>query len=151
MNEDTFIHQILRNSHVQSAFWGWAVAQSLKVFFGVIRERRFNFRWFVGSGGMPSSHAALVMAASTSIGLTEGFGTSLYALSLVFAFITMFDAQGVRRQVGSQAAALNRICEDIYEHRGIQEEPVAQLLGHTPIQVFAGALIGILAANTVIR
>lgn len=150
MDQNTFLHHIVANYCFRSAVLGWLVAQCLKVAFGVIQEKRFNFRWFVGSGGMPSSHASLVMGASTSIGLVEGFETPLYALSLVFAFITMFDAQGVRRQVGSQAAALNKIFKDIYEHRGIQEAPVAQLLGHTPIQVFAGALIGVLIANMVV-
>ena len=124
----------------------WLVAQTIKVAIGVIQEKRFNFRWFVGAGGMPSSHAATVSALATSAGLTYGFTSPFFAVTFFFAFIIMFDAQGVRRQSGHQAEALNKIIEDIYLNKGIQQERLKELLGHTPVQVFTGGAIGILIA-----
>lgn len=124
----------------------WLVAQTIKVAIGVATEKRFNFRWFVGSGGMPSSHAATVSSLATAVGLTYGFASPFFAIVFFLAFIIMFDAQGVRRQSGHQAEALNQIIEDIYLNKGIQQERLKELLGHTPIQVFIGAAIGILVA-----
>ena len=124
----------------------WLVAQTIKMAIGVATEKRFNFRWFVGSGGMPSSHAATVSSLATAVGLTYGFASPFFAIVFFLAFIIMFDAQGVRRQSGHQAEALNQIIEDIYLNKGIQQERLKELLGHTPIQVFIGAAIGILVA-----
>ncbi|NQV04765.1 MAG: divergent PAP2 family protein, partial [Candidatus Omnitrophica bacterium] len=96
----------------------WLLAQTIKVAIGVIREKRFNFRWFVGTGGMPSSHAATVSALATAVGLELGFSSPFFAIAFFFAFIIMFDAQGVRRQSGQQAGILNKIIEDIYLQKG---------------------------------
>ena len=137
---------ILQNRIILASVSGWLVAQSIKVMLGIIREKRFNFRWFVGSGGMPSSHAATVTALATSVGLSVGFTTALFAISAVLAFVIMFDAQGVRRQSGHQAEALNKIFEDIYWNKGIQQDRLKELFGHTPVEVFAGSCIGILMA-----
>lgn len=141
-----FFIGIGNNQVFLTAIMAWLSAQTIKVTFGVVREKRFNFRWFVGSGGMPSSHAATVSSIATSIGLTYGFASPFFAIAFFFAIIIMFDAQGVRRQSGRQAEALNQIIEDIYLNRGIKQERVIELLGHTPIQVFIGAAIGILVA-----
>jgi acid phosphatase family membrane protein YuiD len=131
-------------------FWttlaAWVFTQTLKVIFGVAREKRFNFKWFVGSGGMPSSHAAGVTALSTSVGFECGFDSPLYAATLIFALIVMFDAQGVRHATGRQAEILNRIMEDIYYKQRIKEERLKELVGHTPVEVFIGAAIGVLMA-----
>lgn len=128
-------------------FWtsaaAWIVAQTIKVALGVFTERRFNFRWFVGTGGMPSSHAAGVSALATSIGVTYGFDSSLFAVALIFAIIVMFDAQGVRRSAGRQAEILNKMLDDIYWKRKMNEEELKELIGHTPIEVFAGMALGI--------
>ncbi len=124
----------------------WLVAQSIKVAFGVFREKRFDFKWFVGTGGMPSSHAASVTALATSVGLTFGFNSSLFAVTFIFAFIIMLDAQGVRRSSGRQAEALNRIMEDIYFKRGIKEERLKELIGHTPFEVLVGSFLGVVVA-----
>ena len=137
---------IIRNPVIVTGFAAWFLAQSIKVVLGFIQEKRFNFKWFVGSGGMPSSHAALVMSIAVAIGLHEGFNTPLFALGLTFAFVTMFDAQGVRRQSGQQAEALNKMLDDIYSQRGIQETPLKELFGHTPIEVIAGGLLGTIVA-----
>jgi len=124
----------------------WVIAQTIKVILGVITERRFNFRWFIGSGGMPSSHAAGVSALSALCGLCAGFDSIVFALSAVFALVTMFDAQGVRRQTGQQAEILNKMMDDIYWRGNIEVRRLGELIGHTPFQVFVGALIGLLLA-----
>jgi len=135
-----------KNQMFLTVLLAWLLAQTIKVAIGVIREKRFNFRWFVGSGGMPSSHAATVSALATSVGFTFGFSSPFFAIAFFFAFIIMFDAQGARRQSGYQAEILNKIIEDIYLNRGIKQERLIELLGHTPIQVFIGAALGILVA-----
>ncbi len=135
-----------KNDVFLAALFSWLLAQTIKVVIGVIRKRRFNFKWFVGAGGMPSSHAATVSSLATSIGLIFGFSSAFFAVTFFFAFIIMFDAQGVRRQSGRQAGVLNKIIEDIYLQRGVKQERLMELLGHTPIQVFIGAAIGILVA-----
>jgi len=131
-------------------FWtsaaAWIIAQSIKVALGVLRERRFNFRWFVGTGGMPSSHAAGVSALATSIGITYGFDSAIFAVTLLFTLIVMFDAQGVRRSSGKQAIMLNKMLDDIYWKKKMDENKLKELLGHTPVQVFAGAILGILVS-----
>jgi len=129
-----------------TVFMAWLLAQTIKVAIGVIREKRFNFRWFVGTGGMPSSHAATVSALATAVGLTYGFASPFFAITFFFAFIIMLDAQGVRRQSGQQAEILNKMIEDIYLNRGINQERLIQLLGHTPIQVIIGSALGIIVA-----
>src|SRR3989338_8809349 len=121
----------------------WAIAQCIKVILGVIRERRFNFRWFIGTGGMPSSHAAGACALATTCGLELGVQSVIFALAAVFALVTMFDDQGVRRAAGQQAQILNQILDDIYFEGKIEANRLKELIGHTPIQVIMGALIGI--------
>ncbi len=145
-NPDSVLAQWYRNKIFFTGFWSWFVAQGIKVTLGVRREHRFNFRWFVGSGGMPSSHAALTGGLATSIGLYYGFDSGVFALAFCFAVVTMFDAQGVRRQSGKQAEALNKILDDIYAQKGLQDERLKELFGHTPVEVFAGAVLGALVA-----
>lgn len=127
-------------------FIAWLVAQSLKVLIGVFKEKRFNFKWFVGTGGMPSSHAALVSALAISVGLEMGFTSPPFAIALIFAVVVLFDAQGVRRASGEQAEALNKILDDVYWKRGIKEERLKELLGHTPVEVIAGICVGVVVA-----
>lgn len=129
-------------------FWvtciAWGLAQSLKVLLGVIRTKKFDFKWFIGTGGMPSAHAAGASALAVTTGLEYGFNSGIFALSFFFAMVTMFDAQGVRRSTGSQARILNKVMEDISWRGKIQEERLKELIGHTPFEVIAGSLIGIL-------
>ena len=141
-----FSFSLAKNQMFLTVFMAWLLAQTIKVGIGVIREKRFNFRWFVGTGGMPSSHAATVSALATAAGLTYGFASPFFAITFFFAFIIMLDAQGVRRQSGQQAEILNKMIEDIYLNRGINQERLIQLLGHTPIQVIIGAALGIIVA-----
>lgn len=138
--------QFFHNPVVVTTFLGWFIAQTIKVVIGIFREKRFNFKWFVGTGGMPSSHASGVAAMATSVGLHAGVGTPLFGVTLMLAVIVICDAQGVRRSTGKQAEILNTIMDDIYWKKRIQEEKLKELIGHTPFQVFAGIFVGILVA-----
>lgn len=121
----------------------WLIVQSIKVSVYIIRERRFNFKWLIGTGGMPSSHAAGATALATACGLHAGFGSVPFALATVFALVTMFDAQGVRRSAGQQAAILNQIMDDMYWRGKLESEKLMELIGHSPLQVLVGGLLGI--------
>lgn len=143
---DSILDQWYHNKVFFSGFWAWFFAQTVKVALGVKREKRFNFRWFFGSGGMPSSHASLAAGLTTAIGFSQGFDSGLFAMSFAFLAVIMFDAQGVRQQSGKQAEALNRILDDLYAHKDIQDERLKELFGHTPAEVFAGAVLGVFIA-----
>jgi acid phosphatase family membrane protein YuiD len=134
------------NQALASWFLACLIAQAIKIILGVARLRRFDFRWLLGTGGMPSTHAAGVSALSTTIGFNTGFNSPLFATAVAFTFITLFDAQGVRRWSGRQAQVLNKMIEDMYFKRRIQEERVKELLGHTPLQVIGGVVVGIIVA-----
>jgi len=136
----------MKNRVLSVTIIAWAVTQTLKVTLGVIKSKKFDFRWFIGTGGMPSSHAAGATALALSSGLELGFSSPIFALAFVFALVTMFDAQGVRRSAGRQAEILNKILDDIYWQGRIKEEKLKELLGHTPFQVMVGTVIGILIA-----
>ena len=144
MQIDFYLLNIFKNRLLWNAILAWAIAQSIKVFLGAIREKRFNFRWFVGTGGMPSAHVCGACCLATSVGMHVGFRSPLFAVTILIALITMFDAQGVRRATGQQAEVLNRIVDDVYSRRGIKEERLKELLGHTPLQVIVGAIFGFL-------
>ena len=137
-----FTRFFMHNHILSVTILAWMFAQTIKVALGIVKEKRFDFRWFIGTGGTPSSHAAGATALAMSTGLELGFSSPLFALAFTFALVTMFDAQGVRRAAGKQAGMLNKITEDIYWRGRVKEGKLKELLGHTPIQVFAGALIG---------
>lgn len=138
---------IFHNKILGVALIAWACAQAIKVFLGVIRERRFNFKWFIGTGGMPSSHASFASSLAMAIGLKEGFDSSIFAFATGFALVTMFDAQGVRRSTGQQAAILNQILDDMYFKGKIESNRLMELIGHTPLQVIVGCLLGCTVAS----
>ena len=142
---DMFI-EILRNKIFMTTISSWIIAQTIKVSAGVIREKRFDFRWLVGTGGMPSAHVSGASCLATAVGLAYGFNSALFALAGSFAIVVMFDAQGVRRATGRQARILNKITEDIYWQGKINESRLRELIGHTPIEVIAGFLLGIVIA-----
>jgi len=140
---ETIIISLFRNKILWVTLLAWFIAQTIKVCLGVIREKRFNFLWFIGTGGMPSSHAAGATALAATCGFNLGFDSPFFALALVFALVTMFDAQGVRRSTGQQAEILNKITDDIYWRGKIEEDRLKELIGHTPVQVLIGAAIGL--------
>ena len=130
-------------SGVTSAFF----AQVIKFILFTLRSKKINFKIFTTTGGMPSSHSAGVMALSTAVGILEGFDSALFAVSLGFSMIIMYDAAGLRRAAGKTAACLNRMMEDFYYH-DLQSVgcKLKELLGHTPFEVFVGAIFGIVYA-----
>jgi len=138
--------EVIKNKIFMTTLSAWAVAQTIKVSLGVIRKKRFDFRWFVGTGGMPSSHVAGASCLATATGLKYGFESVYFALAASFALVVMFDAQGVRRATGRQAYILNKIMDDIYWQGKTKESRLRELIGHTPIEVIAGCLIGIAIA-----
>ena len=140
------VHAWVSNRVFLAWFVACLVAQSIKIVLGTIRQRRFDFRWFIGTGGMPSTHAAGVTALSAAVGIHVGFDSPLFAIALVFTLVTVFDAQGVRRWSGRQAQVLNKMLEDMYFKRRIQEERLKELLGHTPTEVIAGMGVGLVTA-----
>ncbi|CAH8332194.1 unnamed protein product [Eruca vesicaria subsp. sativa] len=135
------------NLPIFSAFLALALAQFLKVFTNWYKEKRWDTKLMMSSGGMPSSHSATVTALSLAIALEEGAGSPAFAIALVLACIVMYDASGVRLHAGRQAELLNQIvCEFPPEHPLSTVKPLRELLGHTPIQVVAGAILGCVVA-----
>lgn len=124
------------------------VAQGLKVVTSLIVEKRLNFRRFLDTGSMPSSHSSSVTALATAIALTDGLSSSAFAIAAVLASVVMFDATGVRRAAGKQASVLNKIVDNIQHKDGIRliEGNLKELLGHTPLEVIAGAILGVIIA-----
>jgi uncharacterized protein len=137
-----FLTQLANNRVFTITLICWFAAQFIKIAFAVLREKRFNFKWLIGTGGMPSSHCAATSALATTLGLSYGFDSGVFAIGLGFAIVTMFDAQSARRAIGKQAEILNKMVEDIYFKKPIKEERLAELIGHTPVQVLAGAFLG---------
>ncbi|MDD5584153.1 MAG: divergent PAP2 family protein [Candidatus Omnitrophica bacterium] len=140
---EQFWGELLKNRVLWVTLLTWVITQGLKITLATIREKRFNFYWVLSTGGMPSSHSAGVVSLAVCIGKQNGFCSSLFALGCIFALVTMFDAQTWRRSVGVQARILNRIMDDLQEHKKITDNKLKELMGHTPTEVFVGALIGI--------
>ena len=139
------IQTFFGNKYIAIPILLWLAIQSFKVAWDLITTKKFNFKRILGAGGMPSSHSAVVTSLATLIGKSEGFNSPMFALSLIFACIVMYDAAGVRRAAGKQAQLLNKII-NTPGLSGIQvQEKLVEVLGHTPTQVFVGALIGIIA------
>lgn len=138
--------QLSQNKIFLTTLSAWLIAQAMKVFIGVVQKRRLDFRLFVGTGGMPSSHVAGAACLAASIGLEYGFDSVLFALAASFAIVVMFDAQGVRRATGKQARILNKITDDIYWQGKIHDGRLRELIGHTPLEVIGGFLVGVLIA-----
>jgi acid phosphatase family membrane protein YuiD len=111
-----------------------------------VASGRWNLRRFVGTGGMPSSHAAAVSALSTAVGLKSGFGSTLFGVTLYFSLIVMYDAAGLRQAAGRQAAILNRLIDEHFENPERDAHRLMELLGHTPFEVFVGAILGTTSA-----
>lgn len=130
-----------------TALLAWFVAQVIKVITVLVVDRKFDFGRFVGSGGMPSSHAAFVTSLSVAIGIANGFASEIFAVSAVLALVVMYDAAGVRRAAGEHAKLLNEILQEWAKQDFRNTEvQLKELLGHTPLQVVAGALLGIVIA-----
>jgi acid phosphatase family membrane protein YuiD len=142
----SFFEQVMQNRILLTALVSWALAQLIKILIELIRTHQLNWRLVFATGGMPSSHSSLVVALATAVGLTQGFGSPLFAVAVVLAFVVMYDAQGIRRQAGNQARIINKMLQNV-ENAGIKvDKNLKELLGHTPIQVLGGTLLGIIVA-----
>ena len=122
------------------------MVQAFKGFQAFFVSGHWNLRRFVETGGMPSSHAASVSALSTSVGLEEGFRSTLFGVTLFFSLIVMYDAAGLRRAAGRHAAVLNRLIDEHFKHPEEGAQKLMELLGHTPLEVLAGSILGTLTA-----
>lgn len=141
------LHAFFANRPLTSAFSAWFVAQVLKTLIWAYLEKQVNWRRMVETGGLPSAHSALVVGLAMGVGLNEGWRSTLFAVCLVYALVVMYDAIGIRREAGKHADLLNEllmisVIKDVYKQR----EKLRDLLGHTPLEVFAGALIGVMMA-----
>ena len=144
----TMWNEFLGNQILISAVLGWTVAQFLKTVIDMVINKSFNPERIFGSGGMPSSHSATVCALTTASGMKYGVGNFEFAISFVLSMIVMYDAMGVRRETGKQAKLLNSVFfENILNLDGVfLQEKLKEYVGHTPLQVVAGAVLGILLA-----
>jgi hypothetical protein len=140
---DDFWQGVFTNKALWVTLLSWFIAQSCKIIRGLSQGKKFNFYWILRTGGMPSAHSAAVVALAFSVGKELGYSSGMFALATIFALITMFDAQTWRRSIGVQASILNRILEDIKNRRKIEDYKLKELVGHTPVEVFVGALVGL--------
>ncbi|MBE3560495.1 MAG: divergent PAP2 family protein [Ktedonobacteraceae bacterium] len=146
MNNALFDNRVLIASLLS-----WAIAQISKTIFELFRQRKLVISRLVSSGGMPSSHSALVTALATAVGRLDGIGSSTFAIAVVLASIVMYDAAGVRRAVSIQARILNQMLDELFQGHPIAEKRLRELVGHTPVQVFAGGLLGLVVGLLMTR
>ncbi len=144
------INAFFGNYLLMSAIVSWFGAQICKVFTGMFKERKFDIiTLFFSTGGMPSSHAAVVCGLATASIILHGWGSSLTAITLVLALVVMVDASGVRYETGKQAEIINKMIKELFSHEKHPEEfntTLKELVGHTPFQVFVGAVFGIICS-----
>ncbi len=131
------------NFALVSAFTSWFIAQFLKVVFFLVSHKKLDFKRFFQSGGMPSSHSALTASLTLSVGIMDGFNSNAFAIALALTVIVMYDAAGVRRAAGQQARVINKLTETWENNLDfIQDKQLKEFLGHTPVEVIAGAILG---------
>ena len=138
------INEILYNKCVYIPFFLWFAIQVFKVVTDLVKNKKLDVKRIVGAGGMPSSHSAIVCSIAILIGKEYGFDSGIFAMATIFAFIVMYDATGVRRAAGRQARILNKILETPGLTTVEVQEKLIEAIGHTPIQVFVGAALGII-------
>jgi len=142
------LYEIITNKVLVAPLCAWAVAQLLKVFIALVKDKRLDLRYLVISGGMPSAHSALVSALATSVAIIQGLGSVAFGITAILALVVMYDAAGIRQSVGLQSVVLNRIMKELRSRRPIAEleRDLREFIGHTPFQVIAGAVLGIVVA-----
>ena len=137
------IQKLVTNKYLYVPLLLWFCIQVFKVICDLVKTKKFNFKRIMGAGGMPSSHTAVVTSLAMLVGKSEGFDSAMFAVALVFAMVVMYDAAGVRRAAGKQAHLLNKIIETPGLTGVDVQERLVEVLGHTPLQVIVGAIIGI--------
>lgn len=140
------LSDLFSNRVLWTTIAAWAVAQLIKPPMEYLETRRWSWGLWFSSGGMPSSHSALVCSAMLSIGLFHGFGTPLFALSVAITMIVVYDAAGVRREAGRHAERINILIEELFSGQPISERQLKEVIGHTPVEVVAGVLLGFATA-----
>ena len=128
------------------AFVGWLVSSLLKIPFSYFIHRKIDLKQAFGTGGMPSSHSALMISTTLGIGLFDGFNHPTFALAIAISTIVLYDAAGVRRQAGIHAERINMIIKELFEGKPLEEEDLKVMLGHSPLEVTGGVLVGVLCA-----
>lgn len=146
------LENLFNNYVIVVSFYGWLIAQILKTILDTFLNKKFNVERMVGAGGMPSSHSALVCSMVVAVGKLHGVRSTLFALSLIFAMVVMYDAMGVRRAAGEQAKVINSIIFDLMDHlspksaknNDIFHKKLKELVGHTPLEVVSGMILGVI-------
>ena len=136
----------IANPTLWSAIVGWLLAQIIKIICFVVSKHKLNFTYLITPGGMPSAHSTMAGALVTSVAIRTGTANPLFAVTLAFAIVVMFDAQSVRRAAGLQAKTLNQIVQELFKTHRFPERRLGELLGHTPLEVFLGMILGIFVA-----
>ena len=142
------LYEIITNKVLIIPICSWAIAQLLKMIIILIQKRQLDLHYLVISGGMPSSHSAVVCALATSVAFVQGLGSVAFGISTLLALIVMYDAAGVRQSVGKQSVVLNRIIRELGHRRPITEveRDLREFIGHTAFQVVIGGLLGVAVA-----
>ena len=137
------LHELAQNRILWVSLAAWFTAQLLKTVRVLVATRKVRPSYLVASGGMPSSHSALVTALATAAARVDGLQSPSFAIAAILAGVVMYDATGVRLAVSKQARILNLMLDDFFHERGINERRLHELIGHTPVQVLAGAILGL--------
>ena len=146
-----FLTYLFTNQVLAAAFITWALAQIIKLPLEYLLHRHWDWGLLLSTGGMPSSHSALVVALSVAVGLQEGFTSPLFAISWVLAMIVIYDAIGIRRHAGDHARVLNLMIDELFTGHPLAEKELKEVLGHTPREVIAGMALGIVVPYLMIR
>jgi acid phosphatase family membrane protein YuiD len=141
--EIVFFRQIIGNPVLFIGLFAWALAQVLKIPIAYILYHRINWGMMFSSGGMPSSHSALVTAITLAIGMFYGFDTPTFALAFAVSMIVLYDATGVRREAGRHAEKINILLNEFFSGHPISDKQLKEVIGHTPAQVLVGVVLGI--------
>ena len=152
---NNFFQEFFQNKALFAAILGWFFAQVIKVLLNLVVTRRLNLERLWGAGGMPSAHSAMVSALTIALARFYGVNTPMFALAVIFAFVTLYDAMGVRREAGEHARLLNKYLNQIEAQnadtngdgkpdREVDEIDLKEFIGHTPLEVLGGALLGIM-------
>jgi uncharacterized protein len=142
-----FFKELFNNQALIGALIGWTIAQTVKVPLEYLRTKRWNWVLLFRTGGMPSSHTALVAGVAHGIGLRDGFDSTVFAIAAVLAIVVIYDATGIRRQAGKHATLINAMIQDLASGNPLKQELLKEVLGHTPLEALGGFLLGIASAQ----
>lgn len=142
-----FLKEFFNNQALIGALIGWTIAQIVKVPLEYLRTKRWNWVLLLRTGGMPSSHSALVTGVAHGIGLREGFDSAAFAIAATLAIIVIYDATGIRRQAGKHATLINAMIQDLASGHPLKQELLREVLGHTPLEALGGFLLGLACAQ----